>query len=139
VFALLSFLIGMLLFLLGRPFFFRVLQLKIDPSFLLSFPVLASAAGLLAVVTLLAGSYPSLVLSAFKPVAVLYGKLSRRRGGERVRKGFIVFQFTISLSLVICSFVIGKQLYYFRHTDTGVDRENVMMIPFSKDMGHYAA
>jgi putative ABC transport system permease protein len=139
VFALLSFGIGMLLFLLWRPFFFRMLQLTIDSSFLLSPPVLAGAAGLLALVILLAGSYPSLVLSAFKPVAVLYGKLSRRRGGERMRKAFIVFQFTISLSLVLCSLIIGKELYYIRHTDTGIDRDNVIMVPISKGFSHYTA
>jgi putative ABC transport system permease protein len=139
VFAVLSFLTGGLLFLLGRPFFFRLLHLRIDPSFLLSPAVLASAGGLLGLVVLLAGSYPSLVLSAFKPVAVLYGKLSRRRGGERVRKGFIVFQFTVSLSLVICSLIIEKELYFIRHTDTGVDRDNVVMVPFSSHFGHYAA
>jgi putative ABC transport system permease protein len=139
VFALLSFLAGCLLFLLWRPFFFRLLHLNIDSAFLLTPAVLASAAGLLALVVLLAGSYPSLVLSAFKPVAVLYGKLSRRRGGERVRKGFIVFQFTVSLSLVICSLIIEKELYFIRHTDTGVDRDNVVMVPFSSHFGHYAA
>lgn len=139
VFAVLSFVAGGLLFLLGRPFFFRLLHLTIDGSFLLSPAVLASAAGLLGLVVLLAGSYPSLVLSAFKPVAVLYGKLSRRRGGERVRKGFIVFQFTVSLSLVICSLIIEKELYFIRHTDTGMDRDNVVMIPFSKHFGHYIA
>jgi putative ABC transport system permease protein len=139
VFALLSFFLGILLFLLGRPFFFRILHLNIDSAFLLSPAVLASAAGLLALVVLLAGSYPSLVLSAFKPVAVLYGKLSRRRGGERVRKGFIVFQFTVSLSLVICSLIIEKELYFIRHSDTGVDRDNVVMVPFGSHFGHYAA
>jgi len=139
VFAVLSFLAGTLLFLLWRPYFFRLLHLTIDSSFLLSPVVLASGGGLLLLVILLAGSYPSLVLSAFKPVAVLYGKLSRRRGGERVRKGFIVFQFTVSLSLVICSLIIEKELYFIRHTDTGVDRDNVVMVPFGSHFGHYAA
>lgn len=139
VFALLSFVLGTLLFLLLRPFFFQLLHLTIDSSFLLSPAVLGCAAALLVLVILMAGSYPSLVLSAFKPVAVLYGKLSRRRGGERVRKGFIVFQFTVSLSLVICSLIIEKELYFVRHTDTGVDRDNVVMIPFGKQFGHYAA
>ena len=139
VFAVLSFLAGTLLFLLWRPYFFRLLHLTIDSAFLLSPAVLVWGGGLLLLVILLAGSYPSLVLSAFKPVAVLYGKLSRRRGGERVRKSFIVFQFTVSLSLVICSLIIEKELYFIRHTDTGVDRDNVVMVPFTSHFGHYAA
>ena len=139
VFALLSFVLGTLLFLLGRPSFLQLLHLKIDASFLLSPAVLVGAGGLLALVVVLAGSYPALVLSAFRPVAVLYGKLSRQRGGERVRKGFIVFQFSISMSLVLCSIIIEKELHYLRHVDTGMDRENVIMIPFGRQMGHYAA
>lgn len=138
VFAVLSFGLGILLFILFRPYFLNLLHLAIDTGFLLSARVLACFGGLLVLVILLAGSYPSLVLSAFRPVAVLYGKLSRQRSGELVRKGFIVFQFTISMSLVLCSLIIGKQLYYLRHTDTGMDRENVLMVPF-KQLSHYAA
>jgi putative ABC transport system permease protein len=139
LFALLAFGLGIGLFLLCRGYFLRVLQLQIDSSFLLSPTVLGGAGLLLAMVILLAGSYPALVLSAFKPVAVLYGKLSRRRGEERVRKGFVVFQFVISMTLVLCSVIIEKELHYFRHIDTGVDRENVIMIPFGPQLGHYTA
>jgi putative ABC transport system permease protein len=112
--------------------------LPVDSSFLLAPRVLACFAGLLLVVILASGSYPALVLSAFNPVAVLYGRLSRR-GGESIRKGFIVFQFTISMSLVLCSVIIGKELYFIRHTDTGLDRDNVVMIPFGTSLHHYEA
>jgi len=139
VFAVLSFVAGMLVFLAIRSSFFRWLQLPIDADFLLSRQMLGFFTGLLVVVIFVAGSYPSLVLSAFRPVAVLYGKMAHNRGGERVRKGFIVLQFTISMTLVMCSVIIQKELYYIRHTDTGIDRENVIMIPFGKQMAHYEA
>lgn len=90
-------------------------------------------------VILASGSYPSLVLSAFKPTAVLYGKFSRQKGGERVRKGLLVFQFAISMALILCSVIIQKELHFLRHADTGVDRENVIMIPFSTSLTHYDA
>ena len=138
IYAVLSFMVGGLIFLWFRPYFCRLMQLPIDAGFLVSPMVLAAFGGLLALVIVVAGSYPALVLSSFRPVVVLYGKLSRERGRERIRKGFIVVQFTLSMVLVICSLVIGKQLYYMRHTDTGVDRENVVMIPF-KMIGHYSA
>jgi len=93
----------------------------------------------LLLVILVSGSYPSLVLSAFKPVTVLYGRLSRMRSGERVRKGFIVFQFTISMVLILCCVIVEKELYLIRHTDTGVERENVVQIPFGTTLPHYAA
>lgn len=139
LYAVLSFAAGMGLFFWFRVPFLNLLQLQIDNSFLLSPGVLLSFAGLLLLVILAAGSYPSLVLSGFNPLTVLYGRLSRHRGGERVRKVFTVLQFTISMSLIVCSIVIGKQLYHLRHVDTGVDRDNVVMIPFDKSMSHYAA
>ncbi len=43
------------------------------------------------------------------------------------------------MSLIICSIIIGKQLYHLRHTDTGVDRENVVTIPYSTSMSNYTA
>jgi putative ABC transport system permease protein len=139
IYAVLSFVAGIGLFLLFRPAFLNQLQLKIDGSFLFTPLVLSCFGGLLAIVILASGSYPSLVLSAFKPVTVLYGKLSRQKGSERVRKGFLVFQFAISLSLILCSVIIQKELYFLRHTETGVDRENVIMIPFSTNLSHYEA
>jgi putative ABC transport system permease protein len=139
LYAGLSFVTGVVLFLWVRTWFLHLLQLQIDEAFLLDPKVLVFFTGLLLFVILVAGSYPSLVLSGFNPVAVLYGRLSRRRGGERVRKGFSIFQFTISMSLIICSIIIGKQLYHLRHTDTGVDRENVVTIPFNNTLPHYEA
>jgi putative ABC transport system permease protein len=130
LYAVASFMAGGLIFLWFRPYFCRLMQLPIDAGFLVSPRALAAFGGLLLFVILVAGSYPALVLSSFRPVVVLYGKLSRERGRERVRKGFIVGQFALSAALVICSVVIGKQIYFMRHTDTGVDRENVVMIPF---------
>jgi putative ABC transport system permease protein len=130
---------GLLLFLLCKPFFFGLLRVHIDNRFLLSAPMVAGACGLYLFVIFLAGGYPSVVLSAFKPVAVLYGKLSRQRGGERVRKGFLVFQFAMALVLVIGSLVITKELHFIRNTDTGVDRENVVMVPIEQNFKHYPA
>jgi putative ABC transport system permease protein len=138
LYAVLSFIAGGLIFLWFRPYFCRLLQLPIDAGFMVGPKVLVAFSGLLVLVIFIAGSYPALVLSSFRPVVVLYGKLSRERGRERVRKGFIGFQFTLSMALVICSVVIGKQLYYMRHTDTGVDRANVVMVPFKKTQ-HYSA
>jgi putative ABC transport system permease protein len=88
---------------------------------------------------LVAGSYPSFVLSAYNPVVVLYGKLTNQRGGAMVRRGFTVLQFSISIALVICSLFIGRQLTYMRSANTGVDRNNVVMITCEKTLKQYQA
>ncbi len=139
LYAVLAFITGLGLFLLFRPLFLGLLEFRIDPSFVFSPMLLGCYAALLIVVIVVSGGYPSLVLSAFKPVAVLYGKLSRRRGGERVRKGFLIFQFSISMGLILCSLIIQKEMYFIRHADTGVNRENVVMISFDNRLPHYQA
>jgi putative ABC transport system permease protein len=137
--AALAFAAGILLFLVFRPLFSRLMQISIDTDFLFT-PMVIGAFGVLLIgVILVAGSYPSLVLSSFRPVTVLYGKPARQRGGEWSRKGFLVFQFTLSMALMTCAFVISKELYYIRHTDTGVARENVVMFPFDTTLRDFPA
>jgi putative ABC transport system permease protein len=131
LFAGISFILGYCLCYLCKPWFLSVLQLKIDNSFLYSPTVLLCLFALLFITILIAGSYPSLVLSAFKPVVTLKGKMSKQAGGTAVRKVFTTLQFAISVGLIICGIIIDRQLYYFRHTDTGINRENVVMLPVS--------
>ncbi|HXB91336.1 MAG TPA: FtsX-like permease family protein [Puia sp.] len=137
--AILAFFIGALLFLTFRHLLFEMIGLHIDPSFLQTPTVLFSFLGLLLSTILVAGAYPSLVLSAYNPVVVLYGRLSHKRGGAMVRKGFTVLQFFISIALVICTLFIGRQLKYMREADTGVDRNNVVMITCEKTLTQYLA
>ena len=119
-----------------KPLFLNTLQLNIDNAFFYSPLMLVLFSGLLILTILVAGSYPSLVLSAFKPVITLKGKMSKLAGGVTVRKFFTILQFTIAVGLIICGIVIDRQLYFFRHADTGVKRENVVMIPVNKSFGN---
>ena len=136
MFATISFVLGYLLCYAFKPWFLNVLQLKIDDTFLYSPTVLILLFTLLLLTILIAGSYPSLVLSAFKPVATLKGKMGKSTGGVVVRKVFTTLQFAISVGLIICGIVIDRQLYFFRHADTGVNRENVVMIPVHNTFGN---
>jgi putative ABC transport system permease protein len=137
--AVLAFFVGALLFLTLRHLFFEMIGLHIDPSFLKRPGMLFSFLGLLFLTILVAGSYPALVLSAYNPGIVLYGRLSNRRSGAIVRKGFTVLQFSISIALVICTLFIGRQLRYMRQADTGVDRNNVVMVTCEKTLKQYQA
>lgn len=131
LYTFIAFVLGYILCTIFQPFFFDFLQIDIDGSFLRNPYILFSFAGLFVITSLLAGVYPSLLLSAYRPVAVLYGKLSKQSGGISVRRFFTVFQFTVSVVLIVCGIVINKQVNFFRHTDTGVNRESIVMIPFS--------
>jgi putative ABC transport system permease protein len=139
VFATTSFLLGYALCYLFKPVFFNVLQLKIDDSFLYSPLILSLLFGLLLITIIISGSYPSIVLSAFKPVVTLKGKMGKQSGGVMIRKIFTTLQFSISVGLIICGIVIDRQLYFFRHTETGVDRDNVVMVPVGGSFKNYPA
>jgi len=139
LFTTISFILGYVICFLFQPFFFDFLHIGIDSSFLYQPTVLMSFGGLLIITIAVAGTYPSLLLSAYKPVSVLYGKLGRT-GTINVRKVFTVFQFSIAIIFIICGIVMQRQMHFFRHKDTGINRENIVMVPFGSNVSkHYAA
>jgi putative ABC transport system permease protein len=81
------------------------------------------------IVTLLAGSYPALVLSGFQPVRILRGRLFvPRKGGITLRQSLVVTQFVIAQVLVICTLIGIKQIRYFYQKDLGFNKAAVVTV-----------
>lgn len=76
----------------------------------------------------IAGVYPAFYLSAFKPINVLKGQVSRGSKNSILRNGLVVFQFATSIILIIGTLVINKQTHYILTKDTGFDKDQVMLI-----------
>ncbi len=75
------------------------------------------------------GFYPAIYLSSFSPATILRGEVTRGRRGAMMRKALVVFQFAISIALIVCVGVVSRQMRYLQNADLGFDRDNIVLIP----------
>jgi len=130
--TLISFLVALILVQVLKPFFLSVLQQDIDTSFLASPAFIGVVIALLLTSVAIAGSYPVLFLPKFKPADVLNGKLISLGRGAWLRKILIVFQFSASVALAICTIIMSRQLDYLQSRNTGLDREQILVVPLDQ-------
>ncbi len=82
---------------------------------------------------IISGSYPALFLSSFRPIKALKGGLSAGRGAVLLRKGLVVFQFTISIALINCTIIILQQVQHAKDRPVGYTREGLLMMKMKSD------
>jgi putative ABC transport system permease protein len=105
------------------------LESLINTSFLLGLFVLIIA------VSFLAGFYPALVLSGYKPIEVLSGRMQSSNKGVWLRRSLVIFQFVISGGLVLATLVALNQMDYMRNMDLGFDKEQILVLDVTRVPG----
>ncbi len=85
--------------------------------------------------TIVASSvYPAFLLSSFKPITALKGKYNLGFGTASIRKGLVVFQFSISLILLVCTIIMSNQMKFMKNKDLGYDKSYVFTVPLSEEV-----
>jgi len=85
-------------------------------------------------VGLLAGSYPAFYLTSFSPSSVLHGKVRAGMKSSGIRSGLVIFQFTISIILIICTLLVFQQLNHLQNINMGLDKENVLILQNARSL-----
>ncbi|TXE05924.1 ABC transporter permease [Algoriphagus aquimarinus] len=89
--------------------------------------------GIVVVIALLAGSYPAFVLSSFRPVSILRGIKKSDARGVNLRKGLVVFQFSLSIALIAGTIIVYSQMSHLLDKDMGFDKEQMLVIDYNYD------
>jgi putative ABC transport system permease protein len=131
--AFLALLVSLVLGLLILPTFNTLTEKQLsidftDPSFIGLVLLLTFVTGLVS------GSYPALFMSSLNPIVVLKGSLKFRRGATLFRKGLVVFQFALSIVLILGMIIVYRQIDYIHNKNLGFTREDLLYMPLEGDL-----
>ncbi len=120
--------------LLALPYVNQLLELSLSLNILTNPAIILFLLAVTMAVTVLAGFYPSIVLSRFNPVNALKSKLTANTSkGISLRRGLVVFQFIIAQALIIGTLVIVTQMNYFMDQPLGFDKDAIVNVPYRPD------
>ncbi|MGB8492095.1 MAG: ABC transporter permease [Bacteroidales bacterium] len=121
-------LIALLLTYILGPAFNQLTGMKVSLSLINNLPGIASVIILVIFIGIASGLYPAFVLASYNPAEVLKGTLSPGSMSKRLRWLLVVFQFTVSIVIIIGSIIVYSQLNFVTRKDIGFDKENLLII-----------
>jgi len=128
VLTVVSLLFSLIILAVAVPIFNGALGTSLSMADILHPQLILVVVGILIVTGFVSGSYPAFYLSGFKPAAVLKGKGASRAGNKWLRRILVGIQFSISIFMLIGTFIIYDQMQYLRSKDLGFDKENVVRV-----------
>lgn len=132
VLAMLAMLLSLILVYALLPFFNDIANKSLPFSYLLQAPIISGLLGIVIFVGVVGGSYPAFYLSGFNPVTVLKGKVTAKGGNAFFRKFLVVFQFAISIFMLISTLIVFDQLQFMRNKDLGFEKERVVRLSLNE-------
>ncbi len=127
--ALIALALGVGLMLVSLPHFSQLARQDLAHSFLSSWWDVPVMLLFTVLIGLAAGFYPAARLASARPLDMLARKAARGRQGSRLRQGLVLLQFAISITLVIATLTVHRQLNYLNDKDLGFSREGLLVIP----------
>jgi len=132
--TLFSMIIGIALAFLGLPLFNELAAKNLVISF--NNFTISLFAVLFLIIGIVAGSYPALVLSGFKPVTILKGDISKGSSKQNIRKALVGVQLVLSIFLISSTLVMQKQLEFLRSKDLGYNKEQMIVVQLNVPPGN---
>ncbi len=119
---------------IGLPWFNSLTEWDVEANYLTNFQYIAAILGIVLFVGLLAGGYPSFVLSKFTPSAVLKGDNAPKSGKSRLKTALVVTQFTVAIFMIISTLAVDKQIDYLKNKDLGFDQKDLLVTDIPSDI-----
>ena len=135
LYTLVSLLLAQIILILILPQFNILSGKLLNIKALFNFYYISAIICLVVVTGIIAGSYPAFYLTSFKPVDTLRGKLKAGIKSKGIRQILVIFQFTMSTGLIICTLLIYKQLQYIQNKDLGFDKNNLIVLKNAGSLG----
>ena len=135
MFAFFSTLLSLVLVEFLTPYFNVLLNKSISLRELFDWKLLVVILSIILSLGVLGGLYPAVFISRFKPVEVLKGKMIYKPGGVRLRMVLVVFQFAVSIIMIISTWLISDQINYIRNKDLGFESRDLVVLDASFQKG----
>jgi putative ABC transport system permease protein len=128
ILVLISVALSLILVTLSNGIFNQLTGKNLQFNLLENNMILWMSPALILILTLLSGFYPAFYLSSFKPLQIITKQLSVGKNSHSFRNGLVVFQFATSLTLIICTLLVQRQMSFIQNTDPGFDRDQLVII-----------
>ena len=136
ILTFMSLILAVIIVKVALPYFSDLLGIGLELKLLNSMFTIPALFLFALLVGLLAGSYPAFFLSSFSPYEVLKGEVKSSMKNGRLRKVLVVFQFTVSILLIIGTIIMYRQISFMLNNDVGFDKENLVVINRAGALGN---